>query len=89
MSDKLLDLRECKLHGSDLSGKTLSGALLLDADLSGSNLREAVFSKAGPQALQHLLRLISFLCCMSAHTGLSYLQAYAVNTNFSGAAGLV
>ncbi len=49
MSDKLLDLRECKLQGSDLSGKTLSGALLLGADLSGSNLREAVFSKAGPR----------------------------------------
>ncbi len=54
MSDKLLDLRECKLQGSDLSGKTLSGALLLGADLSGSNLREAVFSKAGPQALQQV-----------------------------------
>lgn len=52
VSDKLLDLRECKLQGSDLSGKTLSGALLLGADLSNSNLREAVFSKAGSRALQ-------------------------------------
>ncbi len=30
----------------DLSGKTLSGALLVDADLSNTNLREAVMSKA-------------------------------------------
>jgi hypothetical protein len=61
VSDKLLDLRECKLQGSDLSGKTLSGALLLGADLSNSNLREAVFSKAGSQALQHAYILL-FLC---------------------------
>jgi uncharacterized protein YjbI with pentapeptide repeats len=46
VSDKLLDLRKCKLHGADLSGKTLSGGIFVDADLSGSNLREAVFSKA-------------------------------------------
>ena len=52
VSDKLLDLRECKLNGSDLSGKTLSGALLLDADLSNANLREAVFSKACSQNVQ-------------------------------------
>ena len=89
MSDKLLDLRECKLQGSDLSGKTLSGALLLGADLSNSNLREAVFSKAGPQAMQP-----ACCSCKRAYLGLltwgCYLvQAYAVNTNFSGMACLV
>jgi hypothetical protein len=46
VSDKLLDLRQCKLHGADLHGKTLSGGIFVDADLSGSNLQEAVFSKA-------------------------------------------
>ena len=46
VSDKLLDLRKCKLQGANLSGKTLSGGIFVDADLSGSNLREAVFSKA-------------------------------------------
>ena len=46
VSDKLLDLRKCKLPGANLSGKTLSGGIFVDADLSGSNLREAVFSKA-------------------------------------------
>lgn len=84
VSDKLLDLRECKLNGSDLSGKTLSGALLLDADLSNANLREAVFSKACSQDVRgdvccscKLSLLTSSLC--------SFLQAYAVKANFSGA----
>jgi len=46
VSDKLLDLRQCKLHGADLQGKTLSGGIFVHADISGANLREAVFSKA-------------------------------------------
>eukprot|EP00887_Chlorella_sp_A99_P001033 scaffold14.g1033.t1 len=48
VSDRVLDLRFCKLHGKDLSGKTvrLSGALLVQTDLSGSNLTDVVFSKA-------------------------------------------
>ena len=46
VSDKLLDLRKCKLHGADLHGKTLSGGIFVEADMSGSNLVEAVFSKA-------------------------------------------
>lgn len=46
VSDKLLDLRACKLVKADLSGKTLSGALLVDADLSGAVLRETVLTKA-------------------------------------------
>lgn len=46
MSDKLLDLRQCKLHGADLHGKTLSGGVFVDADMSATNLQEAVLSKA-------------------------------------------
>ncbi|KAI7840618.1 hypothetical protein COHA_005640 [Chlorella ohadii] len=46
VSDKVLDLRFCKLAGANLRGKTLSGALIADADLSGANLQEAVFTKA-------------------------------------------
>ena len=46
VSDKLLDLRACKLVKADLSGKTLSGALLVDADLTGAVLRETVLTKA-------------------------------------------
>ena len=45
VSDRVLDLRQCKLSGANLSGKTLSGALLADTDLSKSNLREAVLTK--------------------------------------------
>ncbi|PRW51057.1 Thylakoid lumenal kDa chloroplastic [Chlorella sorokiniana] len=46
VSDKVLDLRFCKLSGANLRGKTLSGALIAGADLSGANLQEAVFTKA-------------------------------------------
>jgi len=46
VSDKILDLRFCDFKGKNLSGKTLSGALFADADLSGANLREAVMTKA-------------------------------------------
>lgn len=46
VSDKILDLRQCKLAKADLSGKTLAGALLVDADLSGATLRETVLTKA-------------------------------------------
>ena len=45
VSDKVLDLRQCKLHGSDLTAKVLSGALVADADFSRTNLREIVLTK--------------------------------------------
>jgi len=46
VSDKVLDLRFCDFSGADLSSKTLSGALMSDAVLKGTNLQEAVMSKA-------------------------------------------
>lgn len=46
VSDKILDLRFCDFSGKNLSTKTLSGALLADANLSGTNLQEVVMSKA-------------------------------------------
>ena len=46
VSDKLLDLRGCKFDGKSLAGKTLSGALMVDASFKGSDLSEAVMSKA-------------------------------------------
>lgn len=47
MSDKVLDLRQCALKGADLRSKTLAGALMdKDTDLSGSNMQEAVLTKA-------------------------------------------
>jgi uncharacterized protein YjbI with pentapeptide repeats len=46
VSDRILDLRFCDFSGKDLSAKTLSGALLSDAILKGTNLQEAVMSKA-------------------------------------------
>jgi uncharacterized protein YjbI with pentapeptide repeats len=45
VSDKTLDLRQCDFAGKNLSAKVLAGALLSDADLSNSNLQEAVLTK--------------------------------------------
>lgn len=38
VSDTVLDLRMCKLAGKNLQGLTLSGALLVDADLCARRL---------------------------------------------------
>lgn len=46
VSDKILDLRFCDFTDKNLSGKTLSGALLADAKLNKANLQEVVMSKA-------------------------------------------
>ena len=46
VSDRLLDLRACKLPGAKLDGKTLSGALMADGVFDGASLVEAVLSKA-------------------------------------------
>ncbi len=46
MSDRLLDLRACKLPGAKLDGKTLSGALMADGVFDGASMTEAVLSKA-------------------------------------------
>lgn len=39
VSDKPLDLRQCKYAGTDLSGKVLSGALMSDADFSKTKMQ--------------------------------------------------
>lgn len=46
VSDRILDLRKCNYDGKDLSTKTLSGALMVDASFKGSNMTEVVMSKA-------------------------------------------
>lgn len=46
VSDRILDLRKCEYDGKDLSTKTLSGALMVDASFKGTNLTEVVMSKA-------------------------------------------
>ena len=46
VSDRILDLRKCTFTGKDLSTKTLSGALMVDADFKGANMTEVVMSKA-------------------------------------------
>lgn len=43
--DKLFDLRQCSLPGSKAAGFDLSGVIMTDTDLSGSNFKEAYFSK--------------------------------------------
>ena len=45
VSDKVLDVRECKLSGKNFNQKTLSGALMVDADFSKSTFVEAVLTK--------------------------------------------
>lgn len=45
VSDRALDLRLCDLSNQDLKGKTLSGALMVDTNFSGSNMQEAILSK--------------------------------------------
>jgi hypothetical protein len=46
VSNKPLDIRFCKYAGANLSGKTLSGALMSDTDMRGTNLQQAVLTKA-------------------------------------------
>lgn len=46
VADKILDLRKCSYVGKDLSKKVLSGALLVDSDLSKTKLIETVLTKA-------------------------------------------
>uniref|UniRef100_A0A7S0SXV2 Thylakoid lumenal 17.4 kDa protein, chloroplastic n=1 Tax=Mantoniella antarctica TaxID=81844 RepID=A0A7S0SXV2_9CHLO len=46
VSDRILDLRKCTYDGADLSAKTLSGALMVDASFKGTNMTEVVMSKA-------------------------------------------
>jgi uncharacterized protein YjbI with pentapeptide repeats len=39
VSDRVLDLRQCKFPGANLSGKVLSGALMSEADFTKANLQ--------------------------------------------------
>ena len=39
VSDRVLDLRQCRFPGANLSGKVLSGALMSEADFSNSDLK--------------------------------------------------
>lgn len=45
VSDKVLDLRKCSYENADLSTKTLSGALMVNTNAKGANMRETVMSK--------------------------------------------
>ncbi|KAK9821447.1 hypothetical protein WJX81_008667 [Elliptochloris bilobata] len=91
VADKLLDLRECKLSGSDLSSKTLSGALLLNADLSNANLREVVLSKAyavntnfsGADMTNAVLDRVSF--DGANLTNVKFVNAVITGSTFKGA----
>lgn len=39
------DLRGCSFRGADLHQKALAGAFVVDTDMSGANMREAVLTK--------------------------------------------
>jgi len=51
--DKLYDLRQCKLSGSDAPGFDLSGVIMTDTDVSKANFKEAYFSKGYLQCKFH------------------------------------
>jgi uncharacterized protein YjbI with pentapeptide repeats len=44
--DKLYDLRQCQLSGSDASGLDLSGVIMSKTDVSKAKFLESYFSKA-------------------------------------------
>lgn len=67
VSDKILDLRKCSLKGADLHGKTLSGGLFVESDMSNTNLIEAVLSKAYA-VKANFSGAPSSLWCTHAHT---------------------
>ena len=46
MSDECPSTSKCAYDGKDLSTKTRSGALMVDASFKGANLTEVVMSKA-------------------------------------------
>ena len=46
VSDRILDLRKCDYNEKDLTAKTLSGALMVEASFKGTNMTEVVMSKA-------------------------------------------
>ena len=45
VSDRVLDLRKCDLAKTDMSTKTLSGALMVNTNAKDANMRETVMSK--------------------------------------------
>jgi hypothetical protein len=48
VSDKVLDLRQCKYPGANLSAKVLSGALMSNADFTGTNLQVRLLRANSP-----------------------------------------
>ncbi|KAK9806317.1 hypothetical protein WJX72_010158 [[Myrmecia] bisecta] len=91
VSDKVLDLRKCNLHGKDLQAVVLSGALLVDADLSNTNMREVVMSKAyaiganfsGADMSNSVLDRVAF--DKTNFKGVKLVNAILTGTTFEGA----
>ncbi|MCJ1423469.1 hypothetical protein MMC29_001352 [Sticta canariensis] len=81
VADRLLDLRKCSYVGKDLSKKVLSGALLVDSDLTNATLIETVLTKriAAP-----VLGMSRYFHTAVAERRLP-LQAIATNSSFAGA----
>lgn len=51
--DKLYDLRQCKIPGSNAVGYDLSGVIMTGTDASKSNFRDAYFSKGYLHGTSH------------------------------------
>ncbi|CAB9498695.1 thylakoid lumenal 17.4 kDa protein [Seminavis robusta] len=99
--DKLYDLRQCSLPNSKAPGFDLSGVIMTGTDVSGSNFKEAYFSKAylhesnfdGADFTNAIVDRASFkgsslkgtIFTNAVLTGTSFEDANVENTDFSEA----
>ena len=67
----------------DAVGRAVAGRRPVRQQPEGGRVQQG-----GPPGLATSAHFLLFICFTTAHVGLPCLQAYAVNTNFSGAAGL-
>lgn len=90
VSDKLLDLRQCKFVGANLKAKVLAGALMSDADFSKADMKEAVLTKAyarnanlsGADLTNGVIDRVDFTG--SNMTGITFVNAIITGTIFEG-----
>jgi len=89
--DKLYDLRQCELSGSDASGFDLSGVIMTKTNLSGAKFVESQFSKAylrdsnfdGADFTNGIIDRASF--AGSSLKGSIFTNAVLTGTSFDGA----
>ena len=91
VSDTVLDLRECDLHGANLEDKVLSGGLLSDSNFSGANMKGAQLTKgyaigsdfSGVDFTNGIVDRVAFDKCNLK--GANFSNAVLSGSTFSGA----